>query len=117
MKIPLFKKKKKIVKIWIFFQYWEKGHLNSIRNGAEFRPLRTHKKSLHTQVWMLMKNQTKSKTPSLTGYLSMGGVYPRHLLYLISTKILCASPIYFILSSEKQIKVISITSEMIDHVD
>ena len=42
MKIPIFKKKLLFFKIGIcLFKNWEKGHLNSIRNGAEFRPLRT----------------------------------------------------------------------------
>ena len=47
MKI-LKKKKKKIffffLRLGIFFSNWEKGHLNPIGKGAEFRPLRTPKK-------------------------------------------------------------------------
>ena len=42
------KKKKKFLEIGNFFSNWEKGHLNSIGKGAEFRPQGTPKKSLDT---------------------------------------------------------------------
>ena len=32
------------LRIWICFKIGKKNHLNSIGNGAEFRPLRTQKK-------------------------------------------------------------------------
>ena len=43
MKIPIFKKKKFFLKIGIFFQNREKSQLNSIVNGARFRPENTQK--------------------------------------------------------------------------
>ena len=45
-KITIFQKKKYSFWRLGFFQNWEKNHLNSIVNGAEFRPLRTPKKSV-----------------------------------------------------------------------
>ena len=44
MKSPNLHKKNKI-EDWDFFSDWEKSHLNSIGNGAEFWPLGTQKKN------------------------------------------------------------------------
>ena len=38
-----------------FFSNWEKNHLNPIGKGAEFRPLRTPKKSLTRYVFVEKK--------------------------------------------------------------
>ena len=40
------------LQLGIFSRNWEKSHLDSIGKGAEYRPLRTPKKSLGTKIHM-----------------------------------------------------------------
>ena len=69
MKIPSSKKKKFFLKIRIFFQNWEKSHLNSIRNGAKFRPLRTHHKN---SIWFPLCFGIETQSHSHKGYHGLG---------------------------------------------